>query len=123
MNFNQHQIDSVMQVALINFFSMSKEKEIIELKKFDINNKKHLAVLNIAVSVGSIFHRDVAVELNTVNFLRLRHKRKCYKSLKRLKTYQTEIPTTDEFIKNIEDSNKVPDIFTEIYERDKEVNK
>lgn len=82
-----------------------------------------MAVLDVAVSAAAIFHRELAVELNTFNFLKLRNKRKCYKSIKRLKKYQTDIPPMDDFIKNIEESNNLPDIFIDVYERNKEVNK
>lgn len=39
MDFEQIQIDNAMQVALINFFSMSKEREIIELKNLILTTR------------------------------------------------------------------------------------
>lgn len=66
-------LDRAVESTLINLFSISKDGEI-RLANMNINNKKHWALLNIAVVAADIFKRKLYVDVSLWQFLKLRRR-------------------------------------------------
>ena len=60
----QKVFDEICGVAFINVFSLTKDKPRVVLSPFNPKNKEHLFLLNVAKSVGGVYAKPVAIDVN-----------------------------------------------------------
>lgn len=59
--------DSVINVALVNIYTLSKEKEKIVLTNFDRKNKDHLLFLRVALLAKDIYNFPLSLDVNVID--------------------------------------------------------
>lgn len=58
------------EICLINLYTLSKEKEKIELKDFSFKNKQHLFLLNIANIMHNLYGYEIILETKFTEFIK-----------------------------------------------------
>ena len=53
------QLNEMVQIAIVNMFTLSKEKNVLMLENFNIDKPSHRALLQIALSFSGIFNKKV----------------------------------------------------------------
>ena len=112
-------LDQILNVAVYNLFSISKENNIIKLSNVRYDDNKHWALLNIVNSMSTIWGREVQLDMGVWDFFRL--KRRIHnKSFKRVR--ENKGKECDKFIWDIEDAypnilDPFEDIAKEYYPR------
>lgn len=66
--------DGLVNLTLINLYSMSKELGVIRLFDFDPKNKEHLFVLRVAIIARDIYQFPIEVGVNWWNGVKLNRK-------------------------------------------------
>lgn len=107
--------DAILNVALINLFTLSKEKQVIELNNFDINNRSHLCLLNVAKIAQDTFNFQVTIHCSVLNYWKLKRKMKFHKWFKF--NFKSNGINCDKFIEDIENANDAAGIFIDIFEQ------
>ena len=116
------EFDSLVNVALINFYTLSKDGSQILLDGIDTKDKRHLACVHIASLAKDVFGIKFYLPSGRLNYWKISHKckskkwlerinRKNIKSINSLKSVNVE-----DFISHIEKANNKENIFSEIYD-------
>ena len=108
---NEQIYDSVVSVALINMFTLSKEDNYIKFFEFNKKDPAHLALVAIGLIGRQIYNFEFGVETSFLNILWLRKKFRC-KYIKKIKKGNINC---NKFIIDIEEPNDKFGIFKEIY--------
>lgn len=103
--------DTIINIALTNLYTLSKEDNRIVLSGFDRKNKNHLCLIQIA-KYAEMFGRDVYVKSSFID--RIVIKKKLGLKVKNFKEECNDI-YMDDFITYIEKANEDTNIFEEIY--------
>ena len=69
----QKVFDEICGIAFINVFSLTKDKPRIVLSPFNPKNTEHLFLLNIAKSVGGVYGKPVALDVNRLRLFIMNH--------------------------------------------------
>lgn len=110
------QCDSLVNIAVLNFFTLGKETEKIMLYNVDRKDKRHLACIHIANIINQLFGFEFNIYCNFWDFIKLSWKCKSKKWLKRSKNNVGYfVVDVEDFISNIENANGIPNAFEEIY--------
>lgn len=59
--------DNIINVALVNIYTLSKEKEKIVLTNFDRKNKDHLLFLRVALLAKDIYNFPLSLDVNIID--------------------------------------------------------
>lgn len=103
--------DSMVSVALINMFTLSKEENFIKLCKFNRKDESHLALVAIGLMGRQVYGFDFGVVCSWLDIFWLRRKFKC-KDIKKVKIGNIDC---NKFILDIEEPNVKYGIFKQIY--------
>lgn len=112
--------DRIITTAMINMYSLSKEKEEIILKNVDPNNISHLFMIEVAKIVNLYWGFKIKIQTSFFNFRKL--KKQCRLSKKNTKriSLKKENYTAikiEKFLKDIQKAYKTkPSIFRDIYD-------
>lgn len=105
--------DKVINVALINLYTLSKEKQKIVLKNFNYKNESHRAIFEIAKIARDVFGFDIEFKGSIWHYLLTKIALKT-KIISRTKE-KNGIDVSN-FIHHIEEANEDPTLFKEIYD-------
>lgn len=103
--------DSIVSVALINMFTLSKEENFIKLEGFNRKDPAHLTLIAVGLIGRQVYGFDLGVKASIFDILWLRKHFKC-KEIKRVKEGNIGC---NKFIIDIEEANDKFGIFKEIY--------
>lgn len=110
------ELDSLVNVAFINFFTLGKETKKICLCNVNVKDNRHLACLHIAKIVKDIYGYELYLSGDIFNYFDIRWKCKTKKWLKRARRKGNYKPVDmEEFVSHIEKANEKPDGFTQVY--------
>lgn len=111
------ELDTLTNIAFINFFTVGKHTKKILLTNFDIKNSRHLACLHIAKLVRDMYEYEFYLDSNIFTYWKLNKKCRVKKWLKRPSRKLTEYSTVDveDFISHIENANNLPLGFVKVY--------
>ena len=110
--------DKLMNVAVINFFTLGKNDTPLFLTNLDMKDKRHLACIHIAKMVKDIYSYNFYFSGKRINYWKLNWKCKVKEWLK----YQPKsvimykVVDVEDFISHIEKANNLPNGFAEIYD-------
>ena len=116
------EFDNLVNVALINFFSLGKDGSQILLDGIDIKDKRHLACVHIASLAKDVFGIKFYLPSGRLNYWKVSRKCKSKKGLERInrkniKSINSLKPVNvEDFISHIEKANNKENIFSEIYD-------
>lgn len=116
------EFDSLVNVALINFYTLSKDGSQILLDGIDVNDKRHLACVHIASLAKDVFGIQFYLPSGRLNYWKVSRKCKSKKWLERInrkniKSINALKPiNVEDFISHIEKANNKENIFSEIYD-------
>ena len=91
--------DEIVNITLVNIYTMSKEKGEIILGHIDRKNKEHLYFLRVALIAKDLFNFPLKIKTNFWNWLCLNW---------RLRKLSRRVPMADEF-ENAIDADKILD--------------
>ena len=105
--------DTVLEIAMTNFYTLSKNNGEIALKNFDRKNKGHLCLIKVA-DLATLFGIKTYIKTNFFNCLLI----KFITKNKTIKTTRTKENLVDcnEFINYIEEAYQSRGIFKEIWD-------
>ena len=112
--------DRIITTAMINMYSLSKEKEEIILKNVDPNNISHLFMIEVAKIVNLYWGFKIKIQTSFFNFRKL--KKQCRLSKKNterisLKKENCAAIKIEKFLKDIQKAYETkPSIFRDIYD-------
>lgn len=112
--------DRIITTAMINMYSLSKEKKEIILKNVDPNNISHLFMIEVAKIVNLYWGFKIKIQTSFFNFRKL--KKQCRLSKKNTKriSLKKENYTAikiEKFLKDIQKAYETkPSIFRDIYD-------
>jgi hypothetical protein len=110
--------DKLMNVAIINFFTLGKNNTPLLFTNLDMKDKRHLACIHIAKMVYDIYSYNFYFSGKRIGYWKLNWKCKVKKWLK----YQPKTiimykaVDVEDFISHIEKANNLPNGFAEIYD-------
>ena len=110
--------DKLMNVAIINFFTLGKNDTPLFLTNLDMKDKRHLACIHIAKLVNDIYSYNFYFSGKRISYWKLNWKCKVKKWLK----YQPKtvimykMVDVEDFISHIEKANNLPGAFAGIYD-------
>ena len=107
--------DNIIHVALINLYTLSKEKKKITLTNFDYTIDAHKAFLEIAKTAQNIFSLKISIQYPIGKYLLFKLKtkdRECYKEKKKEDSVLIDV---EDFIRHIEVANDSIGVFRKIY--------
>ena len=110
--YESKKLDTIMHVALTNFFSESKQSLKISLARFDPKEEGHLALFHIARIAHDLFNVSIELEMSRWDFFRFKRKYKCGSYTSRATIGEIDCY---KFIHHIEEANKMPGAFEDIY--------
>ena len=111
--------DKIITTAMINMYSLSKEKEEIILKNVDPNNISHLFMIEVAKIVNLYWGFKIKIQTSFFNFRKL--KKQCRLSKKNTKRISLKKENyaaikIEKFLKDIQKAYETkPGIFRDIY--------
>lgn len=111
--------DRIITTAMINMYSLSKEKKEIILKNVDPNNISHLFMIEVAKIVNLYWGFKIRIQTSFFNFRKL--KKQCRLSKKNTKRIPLKKENyvaikIEKFLKDIQKAYETkPSIFREIY--------
>lgn len=108
--------DNIIHVALINLYTISKEKRKITLKNFDYTLNSHKAFLEIAKIAQSIFNLKISIQYPLFKYILFKLKTKdntCYRYKRKEDSVEVNV---EDFICHIETANESFGVFRKIYE-------
>ena len=111
--------DRIITTAMINMYSLSKEKKEIILKNVDPNNISHLFMIEVAKIVNLYWGFEIRIQTSFFNFRKL--KKQCRLSKKNTKRIPLKKENyvaikIEKFLKDIQKAYETkPSIFREIY--------
>ena len=116
----QNEYDALVNVAIINSYSLGKDNNCLLLYNINVKDKRHLAYIHIAGSVKDVFGIDVFVSkgVSIFDYWKICWKCKAKKWLKRIKVNPKTSYTlldVEDFVSHIEKANNKPGVFAEIY--------
>ena len=112
--------DRIITTAMINMYSLSKEKEEIILKNVDPNNISHLFIIEVAKIVNLYWGFKIKIQTSFFNFKKL--KKQCRLSKKNTKRISLKKENyaaikIEKFLKDIQKAYETkPSIFRDIYD-------
>lgn len=109
------QLNEMVQIAIVNMFTLSKEKNVLMLENFDINKPAHRALLQIALSFSGIFNKKVKLQMSLWNCIKFKLKYRKFNVGVYWKTKKAI--TCQKFIDDIETARSIVGGFNEAYER------
>ena len=113
---NEKYYNQLSEICLINLYTLSKEKEKIELKDFSFKNKQHLFLLNITSILHNLYGYEIFLETNFLEFAKYKIHTKHSKSIHRKTKLENGI-NIENFLNHIADAQKVDrDIWNKIYD-------
>ena len=112
--------DRIITTAMINMYSLSKEKEEIILKNVDPNNISHLFMIEIAKIVNLYWGFKIKIQTSFFNFRKLKKQlRLSKKNSKRISPKKKNYSAIkiEKFLKDIQKAYEgEPSIFRNIYD-------
>lgn len=112
--YSEQTMDIMIDTTIREIFLSSKEDCSIQLNNFSFKNKGHLAILSISGIAHDIFGFGVEIETGFFSYWFNNFKYKYRKFCKRSKANKKGI-NVENFIKEIEEKNEKPGIFSAIY--------
>lgn len=108
--------DNMISTALINMFSIGKKEKTLVIYNFNINDRGHLALINIALMARELFDFKLELEAPFFQFLKLRRQFKFKKAIKRNEILDRGNLNCVYFISDIEKAYNEYGTFRKIYE-------
>ncbi len=113
--------DGIINVAIINFFTLGKETKVLVIENYDKKNLSHKCILKIANIVHNVFGYEIKLKLSPLNFIKFKLKNR-KTEIKRFKKGTGTFVDINKFINDIEEANKDKGVFREIYKNFYEEN-
>lgn len=111
------ELDKLVHVAVINFFTLGKETRKICLCNVNVKDSRHLAGFHIAELIKNLYGYEISLSGNILNYWDIKWKCKAKKWLKRAKKKDKSSPVDmEDFISHIEKANDKPFGFSQVYE-------
>ena len=114
------ELDSLMNVAIINFYTLGKNGEPLLLVGINPKDKRHLACVHIAKLIKDIYQFQFYLPRYYMIYWRLSWKCKSNKWLKPITKKAIKVPfklvDVEDFISHIENANEKPGAFAELYD-------
>ena len=111
------ELDNLVNVAFINFFTLGKETHKICLCNVNVKDSRHLACLHIGKLVKDMYGYELYLSGDIFNYLDLRWKCKTKKWLKRAKKKGNyKLVDMEEFVSHIEKANNQICGFSQVYQ-------
>jgi len=109
-------LDMIMNIAVVNLYTLGKEKKKVCFYNFNRKDKRHLACLHIADLERQLFGFEFKIKVGLWDYVLTRWKIKC-KWLKRNSKPTEEYAMVDigDFVAHIENANHMFGSFSEIY--------
>lgn len=111
----EKEYNELCNVSLINLYTLSKEKEEINLTNFDFKDKKHLYLLSIAKILNSLYNYPIYIQSNLFDYLKykIKHRKENIKYKKKI----LNDFNIDDFLDYITTQRKIDkDIWIKIYD-------
>lgn len=113
---NEKYYNQLSEICLINLYTISKEKEKVELKGFSFKNKQHLFLLNIAGILHNLYGYEIILETKFLDFIKYKIHTKHLKFIHRKAKLENGIDIED-FLNHIADAQIIErNIWNKIYE-------
>lgn len=109
-------LDQLVSVAVVNLYTLCKDKKLVRLSHFDFEDEGHLTLLSIGYIMKNLYGYKIEVCATWWDYFRYNFKLKYMKWCSRAHLEDEGI-NTKEFIRHIEDANNMRGIFRTIYER------
>lgn len=109
--------DSIINVACVNFYTLSKKTNTIILENYKEKNLSHRCILEIARTVSSFSDREVEIIMSPLKFflLKIFGHEKAFRGKWIKRSKQKHGIDIDDFIQHIEQANNEEGIFERIY--------
>lgn len=104
--------DGIIQVALVNFFTIGKDTKRIVLTNFDRKNPSHKCILVLTGIVQDLWDFQTELVMSRFKYRVLKFTNKHVRCIRSKNQTGTDI---NEFIKHIEEANDDIGIFEKIY--------
>lgn len=113
---NEKYYNQLSEICLINLYTISKEKEKVELKGFSFKNKRHLFLLNIAGILHNLYGYEIILETKFLDFIKYKIHTKHSKFIHRKAKLENGIDIED-FLNHIADAQIIEkNIWNKIYD-------
>ena len=110
------ELDKMTNVAVINFFTLGKEKKKICLCNVDVKDQRHLACLHIAKIASNMYDYEFFLSGDIFNYFDIRWKCRTKNWLKRAKRKgDYKYVDMEDFVSHIEKANEQIGAFAQIY--------
>ena len=114
---DKKELDNLVNVAVINFFTLGKETKKICLCNVNVKDSRHLAGLHIAELIRNLYGYEITLSSDIFTYWDIKWKCKAKKWLKRARKKDESKPVDmEDFIFHIEKANDKPFGFSQVYE-------
>ena len=111
------ELDKIVNVAVINYFSLGKNNPKLCLYNINVRDERHLAGIHIAKLIKDIYGYEFFLPRDLFAYWDISWKCRSRKWLKPVKGKLTNCVYVDmeDFISHIEKANEMPGAFREVY--------
>lgn len=109
--------DSIINIAYVNFYTLSKETNTIVLENYQEKNLSHRCILEIVKTASSFLNKDVEIIMPPLKFflLKIFGHEKAFRGKWIKRSKQKHGIDVNDFIQHIEQANNEEGIFERIY--------
>ena len=110
------ELDNLVNVAFINFYTLGKEKKKICLCNIDVKDSRHLACIHIAKMVSNMYDYEIYLSDGIFTYFDIKWKCRIKKWLKRARRNgDYKYVDVEDFISHIEKANDQISGFSQVY--------